>query len=155
MGAMASQITDVPIVYSTVCSGAYQTSKLRASLAFVRGIHRWPVNSAHKGPVTRKMFSFDDVIMGQLRLRLWTWWHRAITRTNADYSSMGSSCFTSGQFDQKMSINETCLKLRFIFAITPTSHRGQRFNLLWILCCVFMRRTLVTDINETSWSSYN
>ena len=34
-----------------------------ASLAFVRGIHRWPVNSSHKGPVTRKMFPFDDVIM--------------------------------------------------------------------------------------------
>ena len=38
----------------------YQSS---ASLAFVRGIHRWPVNSPHQGPVTRKMFPFDDVIM--------------------------------------------------------------------------------------------
>ena len=34
-----------------------------ASLAFVRGIHRSPVNSPHKWPVTRKMFPFDDVIM--------------------------------------------------------------------------------------------
>ena len=34
-----------------------------AWLAFVRGIHRWPVNSPHKGPVTRKVFPFDDVIM--------------------------------------------------------------------------------------------
>ena len=33
------------------------------SLAFVRGIHRGPMNSPHKGPVTRKMFPFDDVIM--------------------------------------------------------------------------------------------
>ena len=33
------------------------------SLAFVRGIKRWPVNSQHKGPVTQKMFPFDDVIM--------------------------------------------------------------------------------------------
>ena len=61
---MASQITSLTIVYSTVYSGVdqrkYQSS---ASLAFVRGIHRWPVNSPHKGPVTRKMFSFDDVIM--------------------------------------------------------------------------------------------
>ena len=38
----------------------YQSS---ASLAFVRGIRRWPVNSPHKRPVTRKMFPFDDVIM--------------------------------------------------------------------------------------------
>ena len=35
-----------------------------ASLAFVRGIHRWPVNYPHKKPVTRKMFQFDEVIMG-------------------------------------------------------------------------------------------
>ena len=33
------------------------------SLAFVRGIHRGPVNSPHKWPVTRKIFPFDDVIM--------------------------------------------------------------------------------------------
>ena len=29
----------------------------------MRGIHRWPVNSPHKEPVTRKIFPFDDVIM--------------------------------------------------------------------------------------------
>ena len=34
-----------------------------ASLAFVRGFHRWPVNSPHKGPVTRKMVPFNDVTM--------------------------------------------------------------------------------------------
>ena len=33
------------------------------SLAFVRWIHRGPVNSPHKWPVTQKMFSSDDVIM--------------------------------------------------------------------------------------------
>ena len=38
-----------------------KTSKL-PSLAFVSGIHRWPVNSPHRGPVTRTMFPFDDVI---------------------------------------------------------------------------------------------
>ena len=27
------------------------------------GIHRWPLNSPHKGPVTRKTFPFHDVIM--------------------------------------------------------------------------------------------
>ena len=34
-----------------------------ASLAFVWGVHLWPVNSPHKGSVTRKVFPFDDVIM--------------------------------------------------------------------------------------------
>ena len=29
----------------------------------MRGIHRGPVNSPHKWPVTRKMFPFDDVIV--------------------------------------------------------------------------------------------
>ena len=32
-------------------------------MIFVREIHRWQVNSPHKGPVTLKMFLFDDVIM--------------------------------------------------------------------------------------------
>ena len=60
MSAMVSQITSVSIVYSTAYSGADQSS---ASLAFVRGIHRWPVNSPHKGPVTRKLFPLGDVII--------------------------------------------------------------------------------------------
>ena len=46
----------------------YQSS---VSLAFVRGIHRGPVNSPHKGPVTRKIFPFDDVIMLGCTMRLW------------------------------------------------------------------------------------
>ena len=60
MSAMASQITGVSTVYSTVCSGADRSF---ASPAFVRGIHQWPVNSPHKGPVTQSMFPFDDIIM--------------------------------------------------------------------------------------------
>ena len=64
MGAIASLITSLTLVYSTVYSDAgqrkYQSS---ASLAFVWEIHRGPVNSPHKWPVTRKMFPFDDVIM--------------------------------------------------------------------------------------------
>ena len=64
MSAMASQITILTIVYSTVYSGTDQRKhRSSKSLAFVRGIHRWPVNSPHKGPVTRKMFPFDDVVM--------------------------------------------------------------------------------------------
>ena len=64
MTAMVSQITGVSIGCSTVCSGADQRKhQSSASLAFVRGIHRWPVNSPHKWPVTRKMFPFDDVIV--------------------------------------------------------------------------------------------
>ena len=64
MGVMASQITSLTIVYSTVYSDTDQRKhQSSASLAFVRGIHRGPVNSPHKWPVTRKMFPFDDVNM--------------------------------------------------------------------------------------------
>ena len=68
MGVMATENTSLTIVYSTVYWGAYQRKhQTSASLAFVQGIHRWPVNSPHKWPVTRKMSSFDDVIMMKYR----------------------------------------------------------------------------------------
>ena len=64
MSAVSSQITGVSIVCPTVCLGAdqrkYQSS---ASLVFVRGFHRWQMDSLHKGTITRKVFPFDEVIM--------------------------------------------------------------------------------------------
>ena len=63
MDSMAYQITSLTIVYSTVYSDADQRKhQSSSSLAFVWGIHRGPVNSPHKWPVTRKMFPYDDVI---------------------------------------------------------------------------------------------
>ena len=59
MGAMASPITSLTIVYSAVYSGADQRKhQSSASLA--------PVNSPHKWPVMQKMFPFDDVFMSAL-----------------------------------------------------------------------------------------
>ena len=80
MSVMASQITGVSIVCSTICLSInqrkYQSS---ASLAFVRGIHRVAVDSPHKGSVTWKMFSFDDIILsdGSAHHNNVTWasWH--------------------------------------------------------------------------------
>ena len=67
-GAMASQITSPTIVYATAYSGAGQRKhQSPASLAFVREIHRSPVDSPHKGPVTRQIFPFDDVIMDECK----------------------------------------------------------------------------------------
>ena len=64
MSTVASHITSLSIVYSTVYSGADQRKhQCVASLALEWGIHRSPVNSPHKWPVTWKMFPFDDVIM--------------------------------------------------------------------------------------------
>ena len=60
---MVSQITGVPIVCSTVCPGADQGKHQgSASLAFVRGIHRSPVDSPNKGPLARTMFPLDIII---------------------------------------------------------------------------------------------
>ena len=77
MGAMASQFTSLTSGYSTVYSGTDQRKyQSFASLAFVRGIHRWTVNSPPKWPVTRKMFPFDDVIV----------WHRFYFSMRCIYS---------------------------------------------------------------------
>ena len=62
MDVMASHITSLTIVYSTAYIRVDQRKlQSSASLAFVRGIHRRPVNSPHKWPVMQKVFPFDDV----------------------------------------------------------------------------------------------
>ena len=65
-----------------------------ASLAFVQGIHRWPVNSPHKWPVRRKMFPFGDVIMRCASL------HSMITRTT--HIDVGAACWFINQVVPKL-----------------------------------------------------
>ena len=83
MTVMASQITSLNIVYSTVYSDADQRKhQSSASLAFVMGIHR-DLNSPHKWPVTRKIFPFDDAIMWKIRhsfehSKMSNWWKLAL-----------------------------------------------------------------------------
>ena len=61
ISTMASKITDISIVCST---GADQRkNQSSVSLTCVKGIHRWPVDSFHKGPVTRKVFPSHGVII--------------------------------------------------------------------------------------------
>ena len=72
MSEMASHITGVSIVYSTVCSGADQRKhQSSASLALVGGIHRWPVNSPHKGPVTLTFRSTKEWPRGSKHVSKW------------------------------------------------------------------------------------
>ena len=93
MTAMASQITDVSIVCSTVCSGADQRiHQNSASLAFVRGIHRWPVDSPYKGPVTQKMFPFDDVIMAESNFT--SWYHDVYGSSSTRYKASLVCCIS-------------------------------------------------------------
>ena len=89
MNVMASQITSLMIVYSTVYSSADQRKhKSPASLAFVWKIRWWPVNSPHKGPVTRKLFPFDDVIMKIFPQRIMTDIHDMYHKLTLDHNKL-------------------------------------------------------------------
>ena len=74
MGVMAPQITGLRIVYSIVHLGADQRKyRSSASLAFVWGIHRWPVNSPHKWPVTpTKMQGYIQLLIASIFNWLWS-----------------------------------------------------------------------------------
>ena len=80
MSAIAAQITSLTIVYSTVYSDADQRKhQSSASLAFVRGIHRGPVNSPHKckniGHSPRHRIAHLNIrLFSELSGRLTVWW---------------------------------------------------------------------------------
>ena len=94
MSTMVSQITSLMIVYSIVYSGADQRN-IKAS--------RWPVNFPHKWPVTRKMFPFDDVIMGLLH---WQWGNDCPNASKVTLKDMG----ILGQSYDSPSVSEAILK---------------------------------------------
>ena len=92
MSMMASQITSLTIVYSIVYSGAVQRKHQTSEpLAFVWGIHRRPVNSPHKWPVTRKMLHlmtsscldghFADIIHPVPMKKPWGVWVNALSES--------------------------------------------------------------------------
>ena len=70
MSVMASQTTGVSIVCSTVCSGVDKTAKLRVTGLCEGNPAVTAGFPAQQGPVTQKMFPFDDVIMTCLYLAL-------------------------------------------------------------------------------------
>ena len=97
IGTMASQITRLTIVYSNVYSAADQRKHQSSeSLAFVKGIHRGPVNSPHKWSVKRKMFPFDDVIMS----RPHTWLAIVSNSTSGHQNVLNSKVIRSDQTTQ-------------------------------------------------------
>ena len=97
MSAMASQITSLTTVYSTIYSCADQRKHQRSSsLTFVRGIHWWPVNSPHKWPVTRKKFSYDHVIMDSLK-HLRCQWCGALMFSLFSSMLTSTSCWTKSR----------------------------------------------------------
>ena len=132
------QITSLTIVYSTVYSDAHQKKhQSSASLAFVRGIHRWPVNSPHKWPVTRKMFPFDDVIMICLQ------WERLWMSEQKPLISHRSQSFRPDDFSgynalHRIVTDASCVLCEHEFQqITSCSwwrHQMETFSALLIIC---------------------
>ena len=106
--AMASQITSVSIVYSTICSWPDQRKhQSSASLAFVRGIHRWLVNSPNKGPETRERFLSHNVIMnGSCKSRIVEFF------ANRPTTALPIATVMYGYLDQSLceTCQEFCLK---------------------------------------------
>ena len=67
ISTIASEITILTIVCSNVYSGVDQRKHQNsASLASVREIHQWPVDSSHRGPVTRKYFHLTTSSWGKI-----------------------------------------------------------------------------------------
>ena len=124
MGMMASQVTSLTIVYSAIYSGADQRNhQSSTSLAFVRWIHRWPVNSPHKWPVTRIMFPFQGSHGHGKR----TWiWHFAPGREKA--RNFGLQLWKL-ICDRENWFYEFCLTNKVIVTETQA-----------LICCLFSRK---------------
>ena len=90
----------------------------------MRGIHRGPVNSPHKWPVTRKMFPFDDVIMCKMYCSI----HTATRTISYDNSSQTPKLFLSKIpfFYLVLFINTTANLTYAAFIST------QKFFVVWI-----------------------
>ena len=122
MGAIASQITSLTVVYSIVYSDADQGKhQSSASLAYVRGIHRCP----HKWPVTREMFPFDDVIMCGRASSSWLHDTDVTRKTSRDIKLVEYKTFIS---EDGMEI--PCRHLLLVVVIVTTIN-------LWLLMCMY------------------
>ena len=129
MTMLASQITSLAVVYSIVYSGVDQRKhQSSASLAFVREIHRGPVNFPQKWPVTRKIFPFDDVIMNRDGggRGWWDWFTPYL-------SVLLISCL-------KRMLKHSCIWCRFYERIRPQSLRI--YNAVFCVRCICLLSVL-------------
>ena len=173
MGTMASQITNLTIVYSTVYSIADQRKhQSSASLAFMWGIHRWPVNSPHKWPVTRKMFPFDDVIIQSFDSHQVNWWRLISSiildrRTKDDMTIISEQIISliTGTNDEELKIpyfwytdgivNGTAISL--LYDYPDSKFHGADTGAIWgrhdPVGLMLAPWTLLSGFNEHGWNS--
>ena len=153
MTMLASQITSLTVVYSIVDSGVNQRKhQSSASLAFVREIHRGPVNFPHKWPVTRKMFPFDDVIMVFCGIH--------ITKISQEIDGLVQDC--SNSIANVMELLQSCTKpsnahylirnkgLEYTLLKSPPNLTGCQ----WVKHCVgCVSHFMMTSSNGSSFSA--
>ena len=118
INAMASQITNISTVCSVFCSGAHQRGHQSSPLlAFVRGTHWWPVDSPHKGPVTREMFPFNtsscNFILEPYTMYQWCSDQASLTTV---YSTVYSGA------DQRK--HQSSASLAFVWVLVNSPHKG-------------------------------
>ena len=135
MSTVATQITSLTIVYSTVWSDADQRKhRSSALLAFVRGIHRLLVNSPHKWPVTRIMFSLDDVIMISINKCSWKY-----DVHNYSYTSHRPTGLVSTWWRHQMEPFSALLAICARNSPVNYPHKGQwRGALMFSLICAWL-----------------
>ena len=137
MSGMAFQITSLTIVYLIAYSGTDQRRyQSCVSLAFMRGIHRWPVNSPHKWPATRKSF--------HLMTSSWT----AVAGEARVASGTNTRCGAQTDTDQvtyPLAVHYSTLPTRLTGGNTLNTRRNGRHFADSTFKCVFL--------NENSWTS--
>ena len=133
MGSIASQITSLTIVYSSVYSGADQRKHQNSpSLAFVRGIH------PYKKPVTRKMFPFDDVIMNAVRQHIITWAKTDLNVCRHMESLIHNEFPRSiNESNTQILVNKSILQLNYMVFCWNTI--SWIYNKLWNWICRFLQ----------------
>ena len=169
MSAMASQITSLAIVYSTVYSDTHQRKhQSSASLGFVQGIHRWPVNSPQKWPVTRNVFPFDYVIMvcgwsgcPNVWLCWVTWWRHQMWTFSALLAIRAGDSSVTGEVPAQRPVTQSFdvfVDLRLNTRLRKQSW-GWRFETLshqlWRHCNDLLGRLLWIVIVSLAVSDFN
>ena len=151
MGSIASQITSLTIVYSTFYSDAdHRKHHSSASLAFVRGFHRGPVNSPHKWPVTRKTFPFDAVTMYIEQIidpsdaEAESFWEKSIPWLLIFRCLISLFVSRSGFNDawEKRFVFSTVINFNYLHNLHASNLHKCMVFFIDIRCCVCLRKTL-------------
>ena len=125
----------------------------------MRGIHRWPVNSPHKWPVTRKMSPFDDVtLVGHIlvpcksNLLVVDW-----------YAMIGDSQLSHNALDKYPTMphfeTEMCAREHFCYNCALCDiglvHSGISTTGLFISTCAYMHGFESLFMTQTVWANWS